>query len=50
MYKMNRIRGHRFTQIDTDKVPSRNKLYEMTPGFWRLARRDEGEYPSWIFD
>jgi hypothetical protein len=22
----------------------------MTPVFWRLARRDEEEYPSWIFD
>ncbi len=23
---------------------------KMTQGFSRLARRDEGEYPSWIFD
>jgi hypothetical protein len=36
--------------LDLAWGPSRNNLCKMTQEFWRLATRDEGEYPSWIFD
>ena len=32
--------------IAAARWPSRNKIYKMTPGFWRLARRERGAYPQ----